>query len=68
MGNLVWDALAQKEKAETELRFSELRLSTLEGARAAELAAWHRQWWVVLPLGVLSGFALTVTLQLALSK
>lgn len=54
------------EKAELEFRNARDRLQVSEGIRAHTLRAWYRQWWLLVPLGVLAGIALTISVELAL--
>jgi hypothetical protein len=54
------------EKAEVQFRNMRDRLQVSEGLRANTLQAWYRQWWILVPLGVLSGVALTLSVQAAL--
>lgn len=64
IGLALLDALEASEKAELDLRFQKSQLQVSEGVCANTLRAWHRQWWLVLPLGVLFGVAATTTLLL----
>jgi sensor c-di-GMP phosphodiesterase-like protein len=68
MGLGLLDALEAREKADLQVRYLEERLRISEGVQAWSMNAWHRQWWLVLPLGVLAGVALTITAQLALGR
>lgn len=66
MGLAVLGLQEALEKAELEVRYARDRSQVAEGVYAYSLRAWHRQWWLVLPLGVLAGIAITTTVQLAL--
>ena len=64
MGLALLDALEAQEKAELKLRIQTEKNSVDQGVQAYRLDAWHRKWWLVLPLGVLAGVAATTTLLL----
>lgn len=68
MGLAVLDAQEAKEKAESEVRFLSDQLWLLRFSHDSELRAYHRQWWLMVPLGVLTGVALTITVQLLLAR
>lgn len=64
MGLALLDALEAQEKAELKIRILESQHQVAQGVQAYQLDAWHRKWWLVLPLGVLAGVAATTTLLL----
>ena len=68
MGLAVLDALEAQEISHSEVEYLQAQAQLAEGVRASELRAYHRQWWLMVPLGLLAGVTLTLTVQLLLAR
>jgi len=49
-----------------EQAYYDKKLSLTEDFYQAQLDEWHRKWYIMLPLGVLGGVALALTISLAM--
>ena len=65
MGIALLDALEASEKAEFRLRIETARSAAALALYQEVTHAWYRQWWVILPLGLAAGAAITLGVTLA---
>lgn len=68
MGLALLDALEAQEISHSEVEYLQSQVQIAEATSAYLLRAYHRQWWLMVPLGVLTGVALTLTVQLLLAR
>lgn len=68
LGLAVLDALEAQEISHSEVEYLQAQAQLAEGVHASTLRAYHRQWWLMVPLGLLAGVTLTLTVQLLLAR